>query len=81
MSIRAGRYNTKLHKYEDVLLPDECRTYEEDMEKNGAMCTMWQITQIWRDVHLKRSTYCIWIWICGLCRMLRWRNGQISKRA
>lgn len=33
MSIRAGRYNTKLHKYEDVLLPDECRTYEEDMEK------------------------------------------------
>lgn len=33
MSIRAGKYNTKLHKYEDVLLPDECRTYEEDMEK------------------------------------------------
>lgn len=33
MSIRAGRYNTKLHKYEDVLLPDECRTYEEDMGK------------------------------------------------
>lgn len=33
MSVRAGKYNTKLHKYEDVLLPDECRTYEEDMEK------------------------------------------------
>lgn len=33
MSVRAGRYNTKLHKYEDVLLPDECRTYEDDMEK------------------------------------------------
>lgn len=33
MSIRAGRYNTKLHKYEDIILPDECRTYEEDMEK------------------------------------------------
>ena len=33
MSIRAGKYNTKLHKYEDVLLPDECRTYEEDMER------------------------------------------------
>ena len=23
MSVRAGKYNTKLHKYEDVLLPDE----------------------------------------------------------
>lgn len=33
MSIKARKYNTKLHKYEDVLLPDECRTYEEDMEK------------------------------------------------
>lgn len=33
MSIRAGRYNTKLHKYEDIILPDECRTYEDDMEK------------------------------------------------
>lgn len=33
MSIRARKYNTKLHKYEDILLPDECRLYEEDMEK------------------------------------------------
>lgn len=43
MSIRARKYNTKLHKYEDILLPDECRLYEEDMEKDGAMRTVWQI--------------------------------------
>ena len=59
MSIRARKYNVELHEYEDVLLPDECRTYEDDMEKMvpcaqcgrlhkyGAMCTMWKITQIW----------------------------------
>lgn len=33
MSIRARKYNVELHEYEDILLPDECRTYEEDMEK------------------------------------------------
>lgn len=33
MSIRARKYNVELHEYEDILLPDECRLYEEDMEK------------------------------------------------
>lgn len=33
MSIKARKYNVELREYEDVLLPDECRTYEEDMEK------------------------------------------------
>lgn len=33
MSIRARKYNVELHEYEDILLPDECRTYEDDMEK------------------------------------------------
>ena len=33
MSIRARKYNVELHEYEDILLPDECITYEEDMEK------------------------------------------------
>lgn len=33
MSIKARKYNVELHEYEDILLPDECRTYEEDMEK------------------------------------------------
>lgn len=33
MSIKARKYNVELHEYEDILLPDECRTYEDDMEK------------------------------------------------
>lgn len=33
MSIRARKYNVELHEYEDILLPDECRLYEEDMGK------------------------------------------------
>lgn len=37
MSIRARKYNTKLHKYEDILLPDECRLYEEDTKKMRQM--------------------------------------------
>mgnify|MGYP000845751845 FL=1 len=56
MSIRAGRYNTKLHKYEDIILPDECRTYEDDMEKMVpcAQCgRMFKFSEMYtsREVH------------------------------
>ena len=54
MSVRAGKYNTKLHKYEDVLLPDECRTYEEDMEKM-VPCAQWaDYTNMVRCTHREK---------------------------
>lgn len=69
MSIRAGRYNTKLHKYEDVLLPDECRTYEEDMEKMVpcAQCgRMFRLGEMYtsREVH---TAYGFGYAVCAEC--------------
>ena len=36
MSINVRKYNTKIHKYEAALIPDECTTYEDDYEKLAA---------------------------------------------
>lgn len=54
MSIKARKYNTKLHKYEDILLPDECRTYEEDMEKMCHVHNVEDYTNMVRCTHREK---------------------------
>lgn len=54
MSIRARKYNVELHEYEDILLPDECRLYEEDMEKMVPCASVADYTNMVRCTHREK---------------------------
>lgn len=69
MSIRARKYNVELHEYEDILLPDECGLYEEDMEKMVlcAQCgRMFKFGEMYtsREVH---TAYGFGFAVCAEC--------------
>lgn len=67
MSIRARKYNVELHEYEDILLPDECRTYEVDMEKM-VPCAQCGRLHKYGDMYTSREVHTAYGFGFAVCR-------------